>query len=99
MAFTLVLARLLRGRCPSVPRSLPPVLCGGGAGPGFARACPPRHITAYDLATGPWAMFPRSFSFLSAAFSWDVTVGGSGMSPHFEMLSVLFPGNIGSHFF
>ena len=25
-------------------------------------------------------------------------LGGSCMSPHFEMLSVLFPGNIGSHF-
>ena len=63
VAFTLILARLLRGRCPSVPRSLPQVLCGGSAGPGFARACSPRHITAYNLETGPWAMFPRSFSY------------------------------------
>ena len=63
MAFALILARLLRGRRPSVPRNLPPVLCGGSAGPGFARACSPRHITAYDLETGPWAMFPRSFSY------------------------------------
>ena len=31
----------------------------------------------------------------SASFPWDVTVGGSCMSPRFEMLSVLFPGNIG----
>ena len=63
VAFALILARLLRGRCPSVPRNLPPVLCGGGAGPGFARACSPRHITAYDLETGPWAMLSRSFSY------------------------------------
>ena len=99
MALAFILARLLlRGCRPSVPRSLPPVLCGGEAGPGFTRACSPRHITAYDLATGPWAMFP--FVLLpSAAFPWDVTVGGSGMSPHFELLSVLFPENIGLHFF
>ena len=63
MASTLILARLLKGRCPSVPRSLLPVLCGGSAGPGFARACLPRHITAYDLEIGPWAMFPHSFSY------------------------------------
>ena len=48
MAIALILAGLLlRGSCPSVPRLLPPVLCGGGAGPGFTRACSPRHITAY----------------------------------------------------
>ena len=38
---------LLRGSCPLVPCRLPPVLCGGCAGPGFIRACSPRHITAY----------------------------------------------------
>ena len=63
VAFALILAGILWGRCPSVPRSLPPVLCGGGADPGFARACSPRHITASDLETGPWALFPRSFSY------------------------------------
>ena len=64
VALALILARLLLSGCrPSVPRSLPPVLCGGEAGPGFTRACSPRQITAYDLATGPWAMFPRSFSY------------------------------------
>ena len=48
VALALILAGLLlRGSCPSVPRSLPPVLCGGGADPGFTRACSPRHITAY----------------------------------------------------
>ena len=46
VALALFLARLLlRGSCPSVPRSLPPVLCGGDAGPGLSRACSPRHIT------------------------------------------------------
>ena len=38
---------LLRGSCSSVPRLLPPGLCGGSAGPGFTRACSPRHIAAY----------------------------------------------------
>ena len=42
----LIFARLLLwGCCPSVPRSLPPVLCSGDAGPGLTRACSP----AYDL--------------------------------------------------
>ena len=54
---------LLRGSCPSVPRRLPPGLCGGSTGPGFTRACSPRHISAYWLETGPWAMLPRSFSY------------------------------------
>ena len=40
VALVLILARLLlRGGCPSVPRSLPPVLCGGEAGPGLNRVC------------------------------------------------------------
>ena len=48
MALALILAGLLlRGSRPSVPRRLPPVLCGGGAGPGFTRACSPKHIAAY----------------------------------------------------
>ena len=48
VALALVLAGLLlRGSCPSVPRRLPPVLCGGSAGPSFTRACSPRHIAAY----------------------------------------------------
>ena len=48
VALALILAvLLLRGGCPSVPRRLPPGLCGGSAGPGFTRACSPRHITAY----------------------------------------------------
>ena len=66
MAVALILARLLlRDSCSSVPCRLPPVLCGGGAGPGFTWACSPRHITAYNLGTGPWAMFPRLFSYHS----------------------------------
>ena len=64
VALALILARLLlRGYCPSFPRSLPPVLCGGEAGPGLTRACSPGHITAYGLELGPWALLPRSFSF------------------------------------
>ena len=63
MALALFLARLLRGSCSSDPRSLPPVRCGGGAGPGLFRACSPRHITTYDLESGPWARLPRLFSY------------------------------------
>ena len=64
VALALILARLLlRGCCPSVPRGLPPVLCGGEAGPGLTRACSPGHITAYGLETGPWALLPRSCSY------------------------------------
>ena len=60
VALTLALARLLlRGYCPLVPRTLPPVLCGGRAGPGLTRACSPGHITASDLETGPGAVLPR----------------------------------------
>ena len=60
VALALILARLLlRGYCPLVPRTLPPVLCGGGAGPGLTRTYSPGHITASDLETGPWAVLPR----------------------------------------
>ena len=99
VALALILARLLlRGCCPLVPRSLPPVLCGGGAGLGLTWACSPGHITAYDLETGPWALLPRSSAAIRRLpLGWPG--GGSCMSPHFEMLSVLFPGNIGLHFF
>ena len=57
--------------------------------------------TYHCLRLGDWSLgLASSFVRLpSAAFPWDGTVGGSCMSPHFEMLSVLFPGNIGSHFF
>ena len=75
VAFALILARLLRDSCPLVPRSLPPVLCGGSAGPGFTRACSPRHITTYYLETGPWATLPRLFSYHpppSHGMSWLV---------------------------
>ena len=98
VALALILARLLlRGCCPLVPRNLLPVLCGGGAGPGLTRSCSPGHITASDLETGPWALLPRpSPAIRLLPLGWPV--GGSCMSPCFEMLSVLFPGNIGSHF-
>ena len=57
--------------------------------------------TYHCLRLGDWSLgLASSFVRLpSAAFPWDGTVGGSCMSPHFEMLSVLFPGNIGFHFF
>ena len=82
VALDLILARLLlRGRCPSVPCSLPLVLCFGGAGPGFTRACSPRHITTYYLETGPWAMLPRSFSFHSPS-SHGMSRLGVCVCPH-----------------
>ena len=58
-------------------------------------------LTYHYLLPGDWSLgHVSSFVFLpSAAFPWDVAVGGLCMSPYFEMLSVLFPGNIGLHFF
>ena len=67
---------------------------GGGAGPGLTRSCSPGHITASDLVPGPWAWLPR----LSHSLPWVGSVGDLCMSPLFEMMSVLFPGNIGSLF-
>ena len=59
MALALFLARLLGSSRSSIPRSLPPVLCGNGTGPGLSRL-------------------------------------GVRVCLHiFEMLSVLFPRNIG----
>ena len=43
MALALFLARLLGSSRSSVPRSLPPVLCGSGTGPGLSRARSLRH--------------------------------------------------------
>ena len=64
VALALILARLLlKGCCPLVPRCLPPVLCGGGAGPGLTWACLPGHITAYGLEAGPWTLLPRSCAY------------------------------------
>ena len=94
MALALFLASLLGSSCSSVPRSLPPVLCGSGTGPGLSRVRSLRHsvLTTWSLVLGQASTFVL---LPSAAFPWDVTVGGSCMSPRFEMLSVLFPGNIG----
>ena len=61
----------------------------------------PIHLDIHYLRPGVWSL-GQAFSFIllpSAAFPWDVTVGGASMSPHFGMLSVLFPGNIGLHSF
>ena len=100
VALALILARLLlRGCCPFVPRSLPPVLCGGGAGPSLTRACSPGHIAAYGLESGPWALLPRSYSSHPPPSHGTARLGVRVcLSPHFEMLSVLFPGNIRFHF-
>ena len=58
-----------------------------------ARSCPPGHITAsvLGLASSSVACPPSPSHGLAR-------LGGLCMSPLFEMLSVLFPGNIGSHF-
>ena len=85
----------LRGYLGAVaPRSLPPVLCGSGAGPGLSRARSLRHslLTSGSLVLGPG--FRVHFPTLRR-LPWSVTVGGSCMSPRFEMLSVFFLGKIG----
>ena len=95
----LALARLLlQGYCPLVPHTFPPVLCGGGAGPGVTRSCSPGHIAASDLETGPWAVLPRpSPAIRRLPMGWPGL--GVRVCLHiFETLSVLFPGNIGLHF-
>ena len=77
VALALIIVRLLlKGCCPLVPRSLPPVLCGGGAGPGLTRACSPGHITACGLETGPWALLPRSCAYHPLPSHGMATVGG-----------------------
>ena len=55
MALALFLARLLGSSRSSVPRSLPPVLCGSGTGPGLSRARSLRHslLTTWSLVLGP----------------------------------------------
>ena len=94
MALALFLPRLLGSSCSSVPRNFLPVMCGSGTGPGLSRARSLRHSL---LRPGVWSLGQASAFVLlpSASFPWDVMVRGSCMSPHFEMLSVLFPGNIG----
>ena len=55
VALALFLARLLGTSCSSVPRSLPPVLCGSGTCPGLSRARSLRHslLTTWSLVLGP----------------------------------------------
>ena len=72
---------------------------GGGAGPGLNRSCSPGHITIFDLVPGPWALLPRLSPAIHLPPHGLARLGGLCMSPLFEMLSVLFPGNMGSHFF
>ena len=63
-----------------------------------ALGCPgPIRLDIHYLRPGVWSLGQASAFVLlpSASFLWDVTVGGSCMSPRFEMMYVLFPGNIG----
>ena len=55
MALALFLARLLGSSHSSVPRSLPPILCGSGTGPGLSRARSLRHLllATRSLVLGP----------------------------------------------
>ena len=55
VALALFLAKLLGTSCSSVPRSLPPVLCGSSTGPGLSRARSLRHslLTTWSLVLGP----------------------------------------------
>ena len=98
VALALTLARLLlRDFGPLVPRPLLPGLwwrCWSWD----ARSCSPGHIIASVLVPGPWTWLPRlSPAIRLPPMGW-LGWGGLCMSPLFEMLSVLFPGNIGSHF-
>ena len=68
---------------------------GGDAGPGLTRSCSPGHITASDWSLGLASSFVTCHP---SPFHGLARLGGLCMSPLFEMLSVLFPGNIGSHF-
>ena len=63
-----------------------------------ALVCPgPVRLDIHYLRPGVWSLGQTSAFVLlpSASFPWDVTVGGSCMSPRFGLLSVFFPGNIG----
>ena len=63
-----------------------------------ALVCPePARLDIHSLRPGVWSLGQASAFVLlsSAAFPWDITVGGSCMSPRFEMLSVFFLGKIG----
>ena len=55
MVLALSLARLPGSCRSSVPRSLLPVLCGSGTGPGLSRARSLRHslLTTWSLVLGP----------------------------------------------
>ena len=67
-----------------------------------ALGCPgPVRLDIHYLRPGVWSLGQASAFVLlpSASSSWVVAVGGSCMSPRFEMLSVLFSGSIRWHFF
>ena len=83
VALALALARLLlRGYCPLVPCNLPPVLCGGGAGPGLPGPAL-LDISLYPtwrLVLGPCFLVSH---LPSVAFPWVGPFGGLCMSPLF----------------
>ena len=97
VALALTLARLLlRDFGPLVPRLFLPVMwwrCRPGL------TCPARLdislLQAWCLVLGPGFLVCR---LPSVSLPWVGLVRWLCMSPLFEMLSVLFPGNIGSHF-
>ena len=99
VALALTLARLLlRDFGSLVPSPLLPGLwwqCWSWV----ARSCSPGHITAPVLVPGPWTWLPRLSPAIRLPSHGLARLGSLCMSPLFEMLSVLFPGNIGSHFF
>ena len=98
VALALTLARLLlRDFGPLVPRPLLPGLwwrCRPWVDPvllAWTYHCFSLGAWSLDLASSSVACHPSPFHGLARC-------GGLCMSPLFEMLSVLFPGNMGSHF-
>ena len=98
VALALILARLLlRDFGPLVPRSLLPVLwwrCRPWVNPvllAWTDHCFSLGARFLDLASSSVACHPSPSHGLALLV-------GLCMSPLFEMLSVLFPGNMGSHF-
>ena len=98
VALALTLARLLlRGFGPLVPRSLLPGLwwrCWSWV----SRSCSPGQITASVLVPDSWTWHPRLSPAILSPSHGLARLVGLCMSPLFEMVSVLFHGNIGSHF-
>ena len=87
---------LLRDFGPLVPRPFYQV-CGGGAGPGLpglARL----DIPLFSLGAWSLGLASSSVACIPSPFHGLARCGGLCMSPLFEMFSIVFPGNMGSHF-